>query len=116
MKIRDLKSTLASVGLLVVITLAGVAVSLAQDSPPAGLGYASGFHHSSPGKASRLGGDVPCVGLVPDSGDLGISHPRLSDGATVFHSASVVAKFSADFAGVKPRKIALHLLDSVLLI
>jgi hypothetical protein len=114
MKIRRLKSTLASLGLLVVITLAGVAVSLAQDSPSSSRGYSFGLHRSL--TASILGGDALCVGLVLNSGDVTISYPRFSEAPTVFHLASEIPNLSAVFAGPKSRKIALHLLDSILLI
>jgi hypothetical protein len=114
MKIRRIKNTVASMGLLVVITLAGAAVSLAQDSSPIGLSYSFGVHHSSPDKASTLGGDA-CIGLIPNSGDLTVSYPRSSETRTVLH-ASGPRNLLSDFAGVKSRKIALHLLDSILLI
>jgi hypothetical protein len=117
MKVRRIKDTVASLGLLVMITVAGVAVSLGQDSSPIGLSYSFGPQYSSPDNTgSMVPGEALCAGLVPNSGDLTISYPRPSEAQTFLYSASGVRKLLANFAGAKSRKVALHLLDSILLI
>jgi len=117
MKVRRIKDIVASLTLLVMITVAGVAVSLAQDSSPIALSHSFGLHHSSPdNRFSMLPGEALCAGIVPDSGDLTISCPRPSKAQTFLYSASGVRKLFANSAGVKSRKVALHLLDSILLI
>ena len=117
MKVPHIKEIVASVTLLVMIALGGVAVSLAQDSSPIAFSHSFALHHSSAGnRLSMLPGEALCAGIVPDAGDLTISGPRPPKAQTFLYSASDVCKLFANSAGVKTRKVPLHLLDSILLI
>ena len=117
MKIRQTKKTLSAIGLLLVIMLACVAVSLAQDSPAIGLSHSIGFQRGGhAGNASTVDGYALRSGLVPQSGYAPISFPRAARAPRKVQSPAAVSGGLLDFAGVKPRKIALHPLDSILLI
>ena len=117
MKVRGIKDIVASLTLLAMITVAGVAVSLAQDSLPIALSHSSALYHSSErNRLSMLPSEALCAGVVPDSGDLTISCSRPSKAQTFLYSAPGARKFLANSAGVKSRKVSLHLLDSILLI
>jgi hypothetical protein len=116
MKIRQIKKTLSAIGLLLVIMLACVAMSLAQDGPPIGLSHSLGLQRGHAGKASAVDGYALRSGLAPQSGYAPISFPRAARAPRVVQSPAAVSGGLLDLAGVKPRKIALHLLDSILLI
>ena len=115
MKIRQIRKTGITLALLVAIILAGFAVSLAQDSSPIELTYSFGFQHSHPNRASTVDGYTLRSGLVPKSGFAPRSFPNEAY-ATRAIQAPPVATRSLDFGATNPRKIALYLLDSILLI
>jgi len=116
MKIRRVKKTLSAFGLLLAVMLACVAVSLAQDGTPIGLSHSFGIQHSYPGNASTVDGYALRVGLVPPSGNEPICFPRNAQTPSVVQAPFNAAGRFVQPAGAKPRKVGLHLLDSVLLI
>jgi hypothetical protein len=112
MKIPRVKKTAVTIGLVAVITLVSLALGVAQDHAPAGLGYSFGLHSTAPARASCLGDYALRLGLIPKSGDSSIG---LVKKEAVVLPALLPAPDPLMFVP-KPRKIALHLLDSVLLI
>jgi hypothetical protein len=116
MKIRQIKRTITAVALAVVITLACVAVSLAQDSSPVGFSYSIGLEHSYPDRGSTDDGYAARIGLPPQSSLSPISFLRVSQGQAGVRLPSPAGALLVGFRGAKPPKVALHLLDSVLLI
>ena len=117
MKFRRVKKDAVTTGVVLVVTLVSFALGLGQDRGPAGFDYSFGLQHGVPDRASCLGDYAQRLGLVPKSSDSSIA---LESGS--WHEAAVlsaprpVPNAQSMFAAAKPRKIALYLLDSVLLI
>jgi hypothetical protein len=111
MKIPRVKKTAVTIGLVAVITLVSLALGVAQDHAPAGLGYSVGLHSTAPARASCFGDYALRFGLIPKSGDSSIGLVKKE--AVVLPALPVPDPL---MFVPKPRKIALHLLDSVLLI
>jgi hypothetical protein len=116
MKIRPIRKTAATIGLVVVITLAGFTLSLAHDSAPAGPGYRPGLQHSFATQTSLPNDYSLELGLLPQSGDSPVSWQRVTQANVVPHTLSSVTGRLFGFTAAKTWKISLHLLDSVLLI
>lgn len=116
MKIRQIKKALSAIGLLLVFMLACVAVSLAQDNSPIGFSDSFGIRHSHASKASTVDAYALRNGLVPQPGCAPVSFPRTARAARVVQLPAAASSHLLDWVGTKPRKIALHLLDSILLI
>ena len=116
MKIRKVKKTATTTGLVIFITLVSFALGLAQDGAPVGLGYSFGLHHSFPDKAVCLGDYALRLGLIPKPGDSSVSLVRTWNETVVLPSPFPAPHRLSSFAVARPRKISLHLLDSVLLI
>jgi hypothetical protein len=116
MNIRQIKKTAATFGLVAVITLAGFALSLAHDGSPTASGFSFGLN-SNPEKASSLDGHAFQFGLLPKSGPALDPFPKaLHRRCSSRHAPSSVSTRQLVLSGAKVKKIALHLLDSVLLI
>jgi hypothetical protein len=112
MTIPRVKKTAVTIGLVAVITVVSLALGVAQDHAPAGLGHSFGMHSTAPARASCLGDDYALrFGLIPKSGDSSIGLVKEAVVLPALLPVSDPLMFVP-----KPRKIALHLLDSVLLI
>jgi len=116
MNIRGVKKSAATLGLVVVIILVGFALGVAQDRAPAGLGYLFGLHPSVPERTACLGNYAVRLGLAPKSGDSSIASLGTWNEAVILRPPLPAPNLLLIFAVAKPRKIALHLFDSVLLI
>ena len=114
MKIRRVKRTAVTLGLLLLIIAVGFALGMAQDSGPAEAGYSAGLRHSAAETAACAGDCILRFGLPAKSGDSSIALGRNRHEAAISYSPLGGPNLSPTSA--KPRKIALHLLDSVLLI
>jgi len=116
MKIRRIKKAAATIGLVVVVTLMGFALGLAQDSAPLVGGDSFGLHHSFPAKASSQDDYDRRAGLIPKPGHSQHSLERTVNELVARRASLSATGRSPAFAVARARKIPLHLLDSILLI
>jgi hypothetical protein len=116
MKMHNIKSTIAVIGLLLVFILGGIAVGVEQESLPVGPAFALGWQPSLPAEARPLDKSIFRVGLCAETSNVLDFLPREAQ------RISVLAK---PLSGPGPLaipsdrivwKVSLHLLDSVLLI
>ena len=110
--IRPIRKTAATIGLIVVITLAGFSLSLAHDASPLG----PGLQHSFPTQASLPDGYGLGLGLLLKLGDSPISWQKVTQENAVHRTSSSLTRRFPSFTAPKARKISLHLFDSILLI
>jgi hypothetical protein len=114
---RTVKSTAAAIGLMVVIITLSFTLSLAQDTASSLTSYSSGLQRSLPIQASPQSGGDMRVGFIPKPGILSLGSQDVTN-ATGFvpRNSSAIGSKVPSPAWTKARKIALHLLDSILLI
>lgn len=115
MKHAKVKSLIIVVGLLLVFTLGGVALSLGQDSLTVGSISALGWHPSQPARAP-LDDYTLHVGLIAENGNVPAFHARVSQGILPPDEPLIRRGLVAVSDSTIARKVSLHLLDSVLLI
>ena len=113
--IRPIRKTAATIGLIVVMTLAGFSLSLAHDSALLGRGYHSGLQSSFPVQASLPDDYGLELGLLPKF-DSPISWQKVTRENAVHRTLSSLTRRLLGFTAPKTRKISLHLFDSILLI
>ncbi len=116
MKIRRVKKSAVTMGLVVVMTLVSFALGLAQDRASVGFVYSFGLQHGVPDRAACLGDYTVRLGLVPKWSDSSIALGSGWNEAVVLCAPRPVPNLRSIFAVAKQRKIPLYLLDSVLLI
>jgi hypothetical protein len=115
MRIFEMKKAVATISLIVAITLTGFALGLTHDSALASPGYSLGLQHGFP--ASAAAPDDFWFELLL----LGSGQPAtpVLDGAwetSEFHASAAPAHRSLPSPTPRTRKVPLHLLDSILLI
>jgi hypothetical protein len=115
MKSRQFKKAAGAAGLIAIISLAGFSLSVAHDNSPAAAGEFFGPNHS-PQKASSPDGYALRFGLLPKSGSSLISFQWAFQQINPVRAPSSVSIRQWDFTAAKVQKIALHVLDSILLI
>jgi hypothetical protein len=115
MRVFEIKKAVATISLIVAITLAGFALGLAHDSALASSSYSLGLQHGFPASAAAPD-DFRFELLLLGSGQP--ATPVL-DGAwetSRFPASAAPAHRSLPSATPRTRKVPLHLLDSRLLI
>jgi hypothetical protein len=115
MRIRKIKKAVATISLIVAITLAGFALGLAHDSAPASSGCSLGLQHGFPASAAApddfrfelllLGSGQPAAPVLDRAGE-----------TSGFRASAAPAHRSLPSVTPRTRKVPLHLLDSILLI
>jgi len=115
--IRPIRKAAATIGLIVVIALAGFSLSLAHESAPFGPGYNTGLRYSLPARASLLPDTYdPALGSLPKLDSSLTSWQRATKESSVYRASSSLSRGLLGFTAPKARKISLHLFDSILLI
>jgi len=115
MHIRQIKKSAATLALVAMIILAGFALGLADERSPRTSGYFFGLH-LDPEKASALDGVNFQFGLLPNSGPSLVPLPKASHRLTAVRAPARLSARHPLLTAANVQKIALHLLDSVLLI
>jgi hypothetical protein len=115
MKIRKIKKAVATISLIVAITLAGFALGLAHDSAPTSSGYSPGLQHGFPASAASSD-DFRFELLLLGSGQPPAPVLGRAWETSGFRAPAAPAHRSLPSATPRTRKVSLHLLDSILLI
>ncbi|MGE5217187.1 MAG: hypothetical protein ACM3SP_09335 [Chloroflexota bacterium] len=117
MKLRKVKNSAAMLGLLLIFfILGGFAVSLAQDSLALGPVHSADWRHGVPAAPAPLDGYTLRVGCSVETVDVPAFSGRVAQGIAVAEKSYAVPACWSVPNAMGARKVALHLLDSVLLI
>jgi hypothetical protein len=114
MKVRRIKKTAATIGLVFATILISFTLGLAQDSAPLGPRYSLGLQPGVPDDASCVD-HASRVGLAPKPSDSSMSWVRTWPQASVPSSLFAVRN-PLFISAITVRKISLYLRDSALLI
>lgn len=117
MKFRRVRKTAATMGLVVILTLVGYTLTVAQDTAPALNGHWFGFQRGLPAEAPPQDQFDAWVGIISKPRLFSPELHKIGNHPPVIHAApSSRTDCAPATSATHARKTALHLFQSVLLI